>query len=114
MFMKNFLNGKDSKFFDETNKKILGKMKDEFGGAIANEFLGLKSKIYSIKKLMVKNIILQKEWVLQLNLINSKMSYFMKKSSDTKSKEFKVKIINEEHMKLTKYFYNVLTITDTC
>ena len=42
------------------------------------------------------------------------MSYFMKKSSDTKSKEFKVKIINEEHMKLTKYFYNVLTITDTC
>ena len=61
MFMKNFLNGKDSKFFDETNKKILGKMKDEFGGAIANEFLGLKSKIYSIKKLMVKNIILQKE-----------------------------------------------------
>ena len=42
------------------------------------------------------------------------MSYFMKKSSDTKSKEFKVKIINEEHMKLTKYFYNVLTITDIC
>ena len=37
---------KDSKFFDE---KILGKMKDEFGEAIANEFLGLKSKIYSIK-----------------------------------------------------------------
>ena len=35
-------------------------MKDEFGGVIVNEFVGLKSKMYSIK-LMVKNIIKQKE-----------------------------------------------------
>ena len=42
---------KDSKFFDETNKKVIGKMKDEFGGVIVNEFFGLKSKMYSIKKI---------------------------------------------------------------
>ena len=63
--MKNFLSGKiyseDSKFFDETNKEVIGKMKDEFGGVIVSEFVGLKSKMYSIKKLMVKNIIQQKE-----------------------------------------------------
>ena len=41
---------KNSKFFNETNKKISGKMKDEFGGVIVSEFVGLKSKIYSIKK----------------------------------------------------------------
>ena len=41
---------KDSKFFDETNKKVIGKMKDEFGGVIVSEFVGLKSKMYSIKK----------------------------------------------------------------
>ena len=52
---------KDSKFFNETNKKVIGKMKDEFGGIIVSEFVGLKSKMYSIKKLMVKNIIQQKE-----------------------------------------------------
>ena len=27
---------KDSKFFNETNKKVIGKMKDEFGGVIVN------------------------------------------------------------------------------
>ena len=42
---------KDSKFFNETNKKVIGKMKDEFGGIIVSEFVGLKSKMYSIKKI---------------------------------------------------------------
>ena len=42
---------KDSKFFDETNKKVIGKMKDEFGGVIVNEFVRLKSKMYSMKKI---------------------------------------------------------------
>ena len=41
---------KNSKFFDETNKKVIGKMKDEFGGVIVTEFVGLKSKMYSMKK----------------------------------------------------------------
>ena len=52
---------KDLKFFNETNKKVIGKMRDGFGGVIVDEFVGLKSKMYSIKKLMVKNIIQRKE-----------------------------------------------------
>ena len=66
--MKNFLSGKIyltlviiQKIFNETNKKVIGKMKDEFGGVIITESVGLKSKMYSIKKLMVKSIIQQKE-----------------------------------------------------
>ena len=60
MFMKSFLNGKISLilvtiqkifFFDKTNKKVIGKMKDEFGGVVVDEFVGLKSKMYSIKKI---------------------------------------------------------------
>ena len=42
---------KDSKLFEETNKKVIGKMKDEFGGVIVIEFVGLKSKKYSMKKI---------------------------------------------------------------
>ena len=42
---------KDSKFFDETNKKVIGKMKDEFGGVIVEELVVLKSKMYYMKQM---------------------------------------------------------------
>ena len=38
----------DSKFFDPVNKKVIGKMKDEFKGRIICELIGLKSKMYSL------------------------------------------------------------------
>ena len=37
---------KDSKFYDDANKKVIGKMKDEYGGVIIDQFVGLKSKMY--------------------------------------------------------------------
>ena len=42
---------KDSRFFNEANKKVIGKMKNEFGGIIVSEYIALKSKMYSIKKI---------------------------------------------------------------
>ena len=42
---------KDSTFFDETNKKVIGKMKDESKGKIISEFVGLKSRMYSMKNI---------------------------------------------------------------
>ena len=38
----------DSNFFDPVNKKVINKMKDEFKGTIISEFIGLKSKVYSL------------------------------------------------------------------
>ena len=38
----------DSKFFDLVNKKVIGKMKDEFKGKIISEFVALNSKMYSL------------------------------------------------------------------
>ena len=52
---------KDSRFYNESNKKVIGKMKDEYSGVIIDEFIGLKSKVYSIKKLTVVNLVLLKE-----------------------------------------------------
>ena len=52
MSMKNFLGGticltlviiqKIQSFFDETNKKVIGKVTDEFDEVIVDEFVGLK------------------------------------------------------------------------
>ena len=39
---------KNSIHFDDSNKKKLGKMKDEFNGNKIDEFVGLKSKMYSL------------------------------------------------------------------
>ena len=50
---------KDSKLFDEANKKFIDKMKD--GGVIVTEFVGLKSKMHSVKKIDVKECKKQKE-----------------------------------------------------
>ena len=36
-----------SKCYDYSNKLIVGKMKDEIGGVVIEEFVGLKSKMYS-------------------------------------------------------------------
>ena len=39
---------KDSIYFDHSNKKKLDKMKDEFNGNKIDEFVGLKSNMYSL------------------------------------------------------------------
>ena len=38
----------NSKSFDPVNKKVIGKMKDEFKEKIISEIVGLKSKMYSL------------------------------------------------------------------
>ena len=45
---------KDSKFFDPVNEKVIGKMKDVSKGKINDEFFRLKTKMYSMKNIDVK------------------------------------------------------------
>ena len=61
--MKNFLSEKIcltlvniqkiQRFLMRLIKKVIGKMKDEFDGVTVIEFAGLKSKMYSTKKIDV-------------------------------------------------------------
>ena len=46
---------KDSQFFYSTNKRVIGKFKDEAAGMPVVEFVGLRSKMYSYVKEKGKN-----------------------------------------------------------
>ena len=57
----------DLKFYDSANKKVLGKMKDEFKGQVINEFIGLKSKMSSLTSIDHKEISKAKEKKIRHN-----------------------------------------------
>ena len=79
----------DSKFFDPTNKKVIGKMKEVFEGKAISEFVGLKSKMHSIKNIDDKEYNTAKGAIIAT-----------------------AKNIRMEHTKSTKYHYRVVMIKD--
>ena len=85
---------KDSKFFEETNRKVIGKMKQEFGEVIVIEFVGLKSKIYSMKKIEGKEYNTAKGVSIATEFDKFKNVLFNEKIIRHKIKKFKVKSIN--------------------
>ena len=82
---------KGSKFFNETNKKVIGKMKDEFGGVFKTEFVGLKSKMYSIKKIDGKEYNTAKGMSIATEFDNFKDFLFNKKLVRHKMKRIQSK-----------------------
>ena len=74
-------------------------MKDEYGGLIINEFVELKSKIYSIKKIDGKESSTTKRENIATEI---KIFSFIKKLLDIQWKEYKLRNIKQELMKLIK------------
>ena len=86
---------KDSEFFDDTNKKVIGKMKDEYGGVIIDEFAGLKSKMYSIKKIDGKELSTVKGVNIATEFNEFKDVLFIKKVIRHKIKRIHVLMIKD-------------------
>ena len=64
---------KDSPYFDATNKKAIGKFKDEAAGIPITEFIGLRNKTYSYVKDNRKNEKTAKgirKYVIKKNITN--------------------------------------------
>ena len=79
---------KDSKFFDTVNEKVIGKMKDVSEGKVNDQFVGLKSKMHSVKNIDGK----ESNTVKGVNIATEfKDTLFKKKLSDTNQKNSKQK-----------------------
>ena len=87
-------------------------MRDEFEGKIIDEFVGLKSKTYSMKTIDGKESNTAKGVNIATEFNEFKDTLLNKKWSDIEWEEFKVKNIKWEHAKSTKYHYHVLMIKD--
>ena len=70
---------KDSKFFDEANKNVIGRMKGESEWKINHEFVGLKSKMYSTKNIDDKESNIAKGVNIATEFNEFKDTFFNKK-----------------------------------
>ena len=100
-----------SPFFDKTNKKVIGKFKDEAAGIPITEFIGLRSKMYSymkdnqkggktakgIKKIVIKENITHNDY--KETLFNNKQMYH------------KMKTIRSENHQLGSYELNKVSLS---
>ena len=76
----NFSNfSKDSKFCDNQNEMVVGKMKAVYRGIPINKFLGFKSKMHFMLSDDGKESNPAKEVKLRLSLMNLKTFYLIKK-----------------------------------
>ena len=102
-----------SKCYDDSNKLVIGKMKDKTGGVVIEEFVGMKPKMYSF---LVDNNEYRKAKDVNKNLVatisHSKYKYVLlnKNVWDIQWIEFKVKIIKQELMKSTRILCLALMI----
>lgn len=102
---------KDNKYFSTTNKKVIGKFKDESSSVPITEFIGLRSKMYSyikenqqvgktakgIKKNIIKN---------QIKHENYKETLF-----DNKQLYHQMKTIRSENHHLGSYQLNKVSLS---
>ena len=102
---------KDSPYYDKTNKKVIGKFKDEAAGIPIYEFVGLRSKMYSymkdnqkggktakgIKKNVIKNNIIHDDY--KETLFNNKQMYH------------KMKTIRSDNHELGSYEINKVSLS---
>ena len=97
---------KDSRFFDTTNKKVISKREDEKEGKIIDEFVGLKSKMYSIKNIDGKESNTTKGVNLTTEFNEFKNILFKKKIM-----RHKMKRIHRKKHKLGTYEINKISLS---
>ena len=89
---------KDSKFHDDTNAKVIGKIKNEMCGKIVSEFVGLKSKMYSL--ITIDNVEIIKAKGINIKLKHGEFFYVL---DNTKVVRHNMKRIQSKRYRLGTY-----------
>ena len=101
----------DSPYFNETNKKVIGKFKDEAAGTPIVEFVGLRSKMYSYIKDNEKGGKTAKG--VKKNIINKYIKHedYKKVLFNKEQIQHEMKTIRSENHKLGSYKLNKISLS---
>ena len=102
---------KHSKYYDETNKKVIGKFKDEACGIPITEFVGLRSKMYSYVKDDKKGGKTAKG--IKKNVIKNNIKHENYKDTlfNNKQMHHKMKTIRSKNHQLGSYEINKISLS---
>ena len=101
---------KDHPLYDATNKKVLGKMKDECGGGVIKEVVAVRSKMYSVE-VGKKNI--RKAKGVKKDVIDKEITHENYKEALFERKQFmhKMKILRSEGHEMYGMCMNKISIS---
>ena len=101
----------DSKFYFAENKKVIGKFKDETSGVPIREFIGLKSKMYSISLDNDKDS--KKAKGVKKNVVKKGISHrnYLQVLSQSKVMHHKMKTIRSDCHQISSYEINKISLS---
>ena len=102
---------KDSPFYDNTNKKVIGKFKDEAAGIPIVEFVGLRSKMYSYMKDDKQDSRTAKG--IKKNVIKQKIQHENYKDTlfNQKQMRHEMRLIKSEKHRIGSYTVNKISLS---
>ena len=102
---------KDSQFFDTSNKKVIGKFKDEAASIPITEFVDLRSKMYSYIKENKNGNKTAKG--IKKNIINNELKHINYKDTLLKNKQLyhQMKTIRSQNHQLASYELNKVSLS---
>lgn len=102
---------KDSQFYNPSNKKVIGKFKDEAAGMPITQFIGLRSKMYSYLKdsnKLEKTAKVIRKYVIKKNITHEN---YKDKLFENKQMYHKMKTIRTESHQLGSYELNKVSLS---
>ena len=102
---------KDHQCFNDSNKKVVGKFKDDCAGKLISEFVGLRPKMYSILKVDGDEI--KKAKGISKTVVSQDLHHELYKSCLVKREELRHEMIaiRSDHHKMGLYAINKISLS---